>query len=39
MKEIDLKWVEYWMSEALMVASFNDVTGDLPLSGVRLQDM
>jgi hypothetical protein len=39
MKEIDLKWVEYWMSEALVVASFNDVMGDLPLSGVRFQDM
>jgi hypothetical protein len=37
MKEIDLKWVEYWMSEALAVASFNDVMGDLPLSRVRFQ--
>jgi hypothetical protein len=39
MKEIDLKWVEYWMFEALVVASFKDVTLDLPSSRVCLQHM
>jgi hypothetical protein len=34
MEQIDLKWVEFWMVEALMKASLPDVIVDLPSSKV-----